>query len=115
MTTEDGLPDVISRVADNLPVSIAATELDDEDLAWEMMRQRDKYNLIYGRGVYSPPEPEPEEMESLEGFEEQRLNSLGMEVIMPGLEPCEGGELQTSENLLVDEVARRRYYPPQLC
>ncbi len=86
MMPDDGLPDVISRVADNLPVSIAATELDDEDLAWEMMRQRDKYNLIYGRGVYSPPEPEPEETEELSSYQEHAFNDLGLEVIMPGLE-----------------------------
>lgn len=85
MTDDNGLPDAVSRVADNLPVSIAATELDDEDLAWEMMRERDKYNLIYGRGVYTPSEPELEEMET-PGVEERLFNELGLEVMMPGLE-----------------------------
>jgi hypothetical protein len=85
MTDDNGLPDVVSRIADNLPVSIAATELDDEDLAWEMMRERDKYNLIYGRGAYTPSEPEPEEIE-VPGVEERLFNELGLEVMMPGLE-----------------------------
>jgi hypothetical protein len=61
MMEENGLPDVVSRVADNLPQSIAADGIDNDDSAWEMMRQRDKYNLIYGRGAYARPEPEPEE------------------------------------------------------
>jgi hypothetical protein len=87
MTKESGLPDVISRVADNLPISIAATELDDEDLSWKMMRERDKYNMIYNRGPYAPVEPEPEEMEPTEERIEDRLvNELGLEIIMPGLE-----------------------------
>ena len=86
MTEENGLPDVISRVADNLPTSIAATDLADEDLAWEMMRERDKYNAIYNRGQYMPQEPEPEEIMP-EGFDEdQQFNELGLEIVMPGLE-----------------------------
>jgi hypothetical protein len=87
MTPDSGLPDVISRVADNLPVSIAATELDDEDLAWEMMRERDKYNQLYGRGQYTPHEPEPEEVELEDPrIEDQTFNGQGLEVWMPGLE-----------------------------
>jgi hypothetical protein len=87
MTKENGLADVVSRVADNLPISIAATELDDEDLAWDMMRERDKYNMIYNRGQYAPAEPEPEEIEyEAPGLEERQFNSQGLEVIMPGLE-----------------------------
>jgi hypothetical protein len=83
---DDSLPDVISRVADNLPVSIAASELDDEELSWEMMRERDKYNMLFGRGVYAPPEPGPEEVEPLTSYDEHPFNELGLEVIMPGLE-----------------------------
>jgi hypothetical protein len=86
MNDDDGLPDVVSRVADNLPVSIAAEGLEEEDLAWEMMRERDKYNLIYGRGIYSPPEPEPEEMEPQSSYEEQPLTAQGLEMCIPGLE-----------------------------
>ena len=86
MNEENGLPDVVSRVADHLPISIAATELDDEDLAWEMMRERDKYNMIYGRGVYSPPEPEPEEIDAASSYEEHAYTDQGLEVLIPGLE-----------------------------
>lgn len=86
MIDESGLPDVISRVADNLPTSIAATELDEEELSWEMMRERDKYNLLYGRGVYAPAEPGPEEIEPESSYEEHRFTDQGLEVIMPGLE-----------------------------
>jgi hypothetical protein len=86
MTEDSGLPDVVSRVADNLPVSIAATELEEEDLAWEMMRERDKYNLIYGRGQYTPVEPEPEEVAVEPGIEDRLYNDQGLEVVMPGLE-----------------------------
>lgn len=86
MMDETGIPDVVSRVADNLPQSIAAEESED-DLAWQVMMERDKYNFIYGRGPYAPPEPAPEE----DAYEEPRIedveyNELGMAVIMPGLE-----------------------------
>ena len=50
-----------------------------------MMRERDKYNLIYGRGVYTPSEPEPEEMET-PGIEERLFTEQGLEVMIPGLE-----------------------------
>jgi hypothetical protein len=86
MMDENGLPDVVSRVADNLPQSIAAEGRDDEDIAWEMMKERDKYNMIYNRGRYAPPEPEPEEI----AFEEPDpndapYNELGLENILGGL------------------------------
>jgi hypothetical protein len=86
MSPDDGLPDVVSRVADHLPVSLLAESLAEEDLAWEMMRERDKFNLIYGRGIYSPPEPEPEEIEPLTSYEERAYTDQGLEVIIPGLE-----------------------------
>jgi hypothetical protein len=86
-TEETGLPDVVSRVADNLPISIAATELDDEDLAWDMMRERDKYNMIYNRGIYTPQEPEPEEIEYEEPrIEDKMFTDQGLEMMIPGLE-----------------------------
>jgi hypothetical protein len=86
MNDDDGLPDVVSRVADHLPVSLRAEELAEEDLAWEMMRERDKFNLIYGRGQYSPPEPEPEDIEPQSSYEEHVMTSNGLEVWIPGLE-----------------------------
>jgi hypothetical protein len=85
MMPETGLPDVISRVADNLPVSVANEEADDA--AFEAMRERDHYNMIYGRGPYAPPEPEPEEMSYEEpGIEDRRYTEHGLEVLIPGLE-----------------------------
>lgn len=87
MSDESSLADVISRVAGNLPVSIAATELEEEELAWEMMRENDRYNMIYGRGPYRPPEPEPEEIEvPVETIEDRMFNDQGLEVMIPGLE-----------------------------
>jgi hypothetical protein len=86
MTEETGLPDVISQVADNLPRSIANDEQDDLD-AWEMLRQRDHFNLVYGRGQYAPPEPEPEELEVSEPWiEDQKMMENGLEIVIPGLE-----------------------------
>jgi hypothetical protein len=86
MTQETGLPDVISRVADNLPVSIRNEEQGDEIAAWELMRERDHFNLVYGRGPYAPPEPEPEEVEPEPSIEEQRIGEHGFEICIPGLE-----------------------------
>jgi len=85
MIDETGLPDVISRIADNLPVSVRNEEADDED--FRMLRERDHYNFIYGRGAYAPPEPEPEEMEEPEpGIEDMTHTSTGLEICIPGLE-----------------------------
>ena len=85
MMEETGLPDVISRVADNLPVSIANEEAGEEE--WKAYRERDKYNWIYGRGQYAPSEPEPEEMPYEEpGIEDQKYMENGLEILIPGLE-----------------------------
>lgn len=87
MIDESGLPDVVSRICANMPESIAAEGIDRDDVAWEMMKQRDHYNLVYGRGAYARPEPEPEEVAAEEpGIEDQRYNDLGLEMTMPGLE-----------------------------
>jgi len=89
MIPSDALPDVIARVADNLPVSIAAdTEQGEEDLAWEMMREKDKYNQIYGRGQYAPSEPEPMDFADAEIEREEwpTHTESGLEVVIPGLE-----------------------------
>lgn len=79
------LPDVIARVADHLPQSIAAEEITEKDKAWEVARERDWYNLVYGRGQYAPPEPEPEEIPEPD-LESQEFTEQGLEVWMPGLE-----------------------------
>lgn len=86
MIDENGLPDVVAQVAGNLPQSIAA-EQSEEESAWEMMRERDKYNMIYGRGAYARPEPEPEEVVVEEpGLEDETMTSQGVELWIPGLE-----------------------------
>jgi hypothetical protein len=85
MGEDSAIPDVLSRLVNNLPVSLNA-ENDDDDLAWEQMKQRDFYNAVYGRGKYAPPEPEPEEVEAEEPreFERDYLDN-GLPNIMPGL------------------------------
>jgi hypothetical protein len=85
MLPDNALPDVVSRVADHLPQSIAAEGLDDDALAWRAVSERDHFNLIYGRGKYAPPEPEPEEIEEV-AIEDQEATGQGLEVWMPGLE-----------------------------
>jgi len=86
MIPESGLPDVISRVADNLPNSIAAEEQDDAE-AWKMLQQRDLYNMVYQRGPYAPAEPDPEEIVAEEpSIEDQRYTEHGLEILIPGLE-----------------------------
>lgn len=87
MIPENALPDVVSRVADHLPQSIAAEGLEEEELAYKSMVERDWYNCIYGRGAYAPPEPDPAEGEvEEEGIEDRKFNELGLEIIIPGLE-----------------------------
>lgn len=82
MIPDIGFPDVISRIADHLPQSIAAEDLENEALAWKMAQERDRYNLVYCRGPYAPPEPEPEPLPTLE---DEEYNELGLDNIMPGL------------------------------
>lgn len=86
MIPDDAIPDAVARVADHLPQSIAADDLEDEDSAWTAMKERDKYNLIYNRGPYARPEPEPEEMEATEPDPNEALyNEHGLENVLGGL------------------------------
>jgi hypothetical protein len=86
MIDETGLPDVISRLADNLPVSVAADGEEPEE-AWRLMMERDRYNFVYGRGKYAPAEPEPEDIAEPEpGIEDMTHTESGLEVCIPGLE-----------------------------
>ena len=86
MIPDNALPDVVSRVADNLPQSIAAEGLEDEESAWRAAQERDHFNLVYGRGKYAPPEPEPEEMDEMQPDPmDERYNELGLENILGGL------------------------------
>lgn len=87
MMDESSIPDVVSRCADNLPVSVAAEGEERESAAWQQMRERDHFNMLYGRGPYAPPEPEPEEIEAEEDpIENRRFTETGLEVAIPGLE-----------------------------
>jgi len=86
MMDDYAIPDVVSRAADNLPVSIAAEDAEQED-AWEAMKERDRFNMLYGKGSYAPPEPEPEEIEAeVDPIESRRYTETGLEVLIPGLE-----------------------------
>jgi hypothetical protein len=80
------LPDVVSRVMEHLPSAIAADEDQEDKLAWDMMKQRDQYNRIYGLAQYAEHEPEPTSIEEEEsGWEPPETNEFGLEEIMPGL------------------------------
>lgn len=85
MGDDSALPDVVSRVADNLPVSIAQDKATD-DIAWQIMRERDHFNLVYGRGPYAPPEPPPPEIEREPYPDEIEYGENGLEILIPGLE-----------------------------
>jgi hypothetical protein len=87
MMDENGIPDVVSRCADNLPVSIAAEGYDRDSEEWKQMREKDHFNMLYGRGQYMPVEPEPEEVEdAYDPIENRRMTESGLEVVIPGLE-----------------------------
>lgn len=85
MIDDNGFPDVISRVAYELPQSIAAEEPESD--SWTAYMERDRYNTLYNRGPYAMPEPEPAEIQAEEqGIEDQQFNEQGLEIWMPGLE-----------------------------
>jgi len=86
MLPNNAIPDCIARVADALLPQSIAREMDDEDEAWNAVRERDKYNMIYGRGQYARPEPEPEEEEAeYTDPNDEPYNELGLENILGGL------------------------------
>ena len=85
MVDDYGFPDVIAHIAGELPQSIAADPEETEAEAWTAYQQRDKHNLIFGRGPYAAPEPEPEEIEE-PAIEDQRYREDGLEIWIPGLE-----------------------------
>jgi hypothetical protein len=87
MIDDNGFPDVVARVAGELPQSIAADPEETEAEAWQAYQERDRHNLIFGRGPYAAPEPEPEERpEADPAIEDQQYNANGLEVWIPGLE-----------------------------
>jgi hypothetical protein len=85
MMEENGLPDVIAHCADALPRSIAS-EFEADEAAWDMLRERDHFNMVYCRGRYAPPEPEPEPEEMEPAIEDRKFTEAGLEILIPGLE-----------------------------
>jgi hypothetical protein len=81
MVEETDLPDVISRICEKLPKSIAVQEEDTEqDLAWELAKQQDKYEMTHGLGRYAEAEPIVEEKPYA-----PPTNSYGLDEMIPGL------------------------------
>ena len=52
-----------------------------ESEAWQHMRERDHTNMLYGRGMYAPPEPEPEVIRSSKKtcIENRQFTETGLE------------------------------------
>lgn len=63
MVDENELVDTVARVAEVLPAILTLPEQQDEEqnVAWELAKQRDLYDRTHGLGRYTPPEEEPEE------------------------------------------------------
>jgi hypothetical protein len=84
MVEENEIVEVIARVCESLPKSIAHPEaVDDEDDAMQEQMDQDMHNKVYGLGVYAVREqpiydvPEPDH--------EPPSNGYGLDDIMPGL------------------------------
>lgn len=57
------LPDAVSQAATNLPKSIIPMESSaEQDLAWELAKQKDMFDRTHGLGNYAPPVPIIEEV-----------------------------------------------------
>jgi hypothetical protein len=81
MIDDTELPDVISRVAGALPPSLLALDSDaEQDVNWELAKQRDLYDRTHGLGRYGTPEPVIEEKPY-----EPPTNPYGLDDTMPGL------------------------------
>jgi hypothetical protein len=78
-----GFPDVVSRIADHLPRSIALEGLQNAKESYRAMQEHDSFNQYFNRGPYAPPEPEPEPPPDIE---DERFTSDGLEILIPGLE-----------------------------
>lgn len=81
------IPDVISRMCEELPKTIARQEEDGstDDVLWELLAQRDQHDRLYGLGAYKPQEPAPPLETELDDWEPD-ANPFGLEEMMPGLE-----------------------------
>ena len=83
ISAENAFPDLVSRLAEQLPPSIARVESNDDGLARELLAERDHWNQIYGHGAYAEREPEPAPDETF--FDSEPANPWGYDDIMPGL------------------------------
>lgn len=79
---ENELPDLVSRLCAHLPASLLLSDRPDtDDLEFELMRQRDLHDRVYGLGQYAEPEPaEPETYDYVSPWDKGELTD-----IMPGL------------------------------
>lgn len=80
MVAECEIPDAVSRVAEHLPKSILSVGQDaEQDLNWELAKQRDIHDRTHGVGRYAPQEPVVVEV-----YEEPK-NNYGLDEILGGL------------------------------
>lgn len=84
MVEENEIVEVIARVCEKLPRSIAHPDAkDNEDEQAEIAREQDMHNRVYGLGRYAPRDlPLPVEVEE---EHQPQVNSYGLDDIMPGL------------------------------
>jgi hypothetical protein len=80
MVAETEIPDAVSRVVEHLPKSLAASSTDaEQDMNWELLKQRDLYDRTHGIGQYAPQEPVVQEVYV------EPTNKYGLEDILGGL------------------------------
>jgi hypothetical protein len=79
MIEENEIPDVVSRLAGNLPRSIAAEEDKEQDEAWELMKRRELHDMVYAQGKYAEHEQEAPVVEH------RPANPYGLDDILGGL------------------------------
>jgi hypothetical protein len=77
---DNSLPDVISRLAERMPRLLLTEVSQEQKDAWDLIKERDHHDRIFGRGKYEVKEPEVEPLP-----EPEPPNPFGLEEIMPGL------------------------------
>jgi hypothetical protein len=79
---DNELPDLVSRLSAHLPATALLSDRDDaDDLEFDLMKQRDLYDRVYGLGEYVEPETGAEQdPEYVSPWDKGEL-----EEIMPGL------------------------------
>jgi hypothetical protein len=81
MLEDSDFPDLLSRLCAKLPATVLLGDRDEvDDLEFELQKQRDLHDRVYGLGVYAPQEPEEEEQPYAPVFDKG-----GLDEIMPGL------------------------------